>query len=111
MEERKDHKLPISAQFTAQHYEILAKWLTEVALLLLASLVVQKISLGQVTDPVLYSSGVISLILHYAAVRALLSYNGNDPTIEPSWRRPPTVRRGTPEPGTATSHVRVAMPP
>ena len=72
MEKGKDHTLPIAARFTARHYEILAKWLKEVALLLLASLVVQKIFLGQVTDPVLYISGVMSLMLYYAAIRFLI---------------------------------------
>ena len=73
MEKGKDHKLPLSARLTARHYELLAKWLKEVALLLLASLVVQKIFVGQVTDPVLYISGVISLMLYYASIRLLIN--------------------------------------
>jgi hypothetical protein len=55
-----------------RHYETLAKWCKEVALLILASLVVQKIFLGDVADPVLYLSAVVSLILYYTAFRILI---------------------------------------
>jgi hypothetical protein len=72
MEHGKGRQIPMPVQLTARHYETLAKWLKEVALLLLASLVVQKIFLGLVTDPVLYVSAFVSLSLYYVSYRLLI---------------------------------------
>jgi len=48
--------------------EIYAKWVKEVALLVLAGIVVQKIATGtSLSDPVVVVSGIISLCLYYQA--------------------------------------------
>lgn len=48
--------------------EIYAKWVKEVALLVLAGIVVQKIATGtSLSDPVVVVSGIISLGLYYQA--------------------------------------------
>ena len=58
---------------SANHYEHAAKWLKEVALLFLASLVVQKIFVGApLSDPVVAVGAIVSLVLYYLAFRLLL---------------------------------------
>ena len=66
--ERQQKKRPL----LSKHYEELAKWFERVALLLLASLVVQKIFVGEVDDPVLYVSATVSLFFYFAAYRLLI---------------------------------------
>ena len=52
--------------------EIYAKWVKEVALLVLAAIVVQKIAIGaSLADPVVIISGGISLSLYYQAKRLI----------------------------------------
>lgn len=55
-----------------RHYKTVAKWLKEVALLFLASLVVQKIVTGaRLTDPVVVVGVVSSFFLYALAVHLL----------------------------------------
>lgn len=52
--------------------EIYAKWVKEVALLVLAAIVVHKIATGvSLADPVVVVSGIISLLLYYQAKRLI----------------------------------------
>ncbi len=54
------------------HYREIAKWFERVALLVLASLVVHKIVLGQIGDPTVYISVVVSLTLYTFAYQLLI---------------------------------------
>ncbi len=60
-------------KLTDRHYETVAKWLKEVALLFLASLVVQKIVTGAaLTDPVVVVGAAVSFFLYVIALHLLL---------------------------------------
>lgn len=54
------------------HYKELAKWLERVAILVLASLVVQKIVLGGISDPLIYVGLIISLTAYFFAYKLLI---------------------------------------
>lgn len=55
-----------------EHYKEIAKWFERVALLVLASLVVHKIVLGQIGDPTVYISVMVSLVLYVLAYQLLI---------------------------------------
>lgn len=58
---------------SSRHYETIARWLKEVGLLVLASLVVQKIFLGApLSDPVVGIGLAVSLMFYGSAFGFLL---------------------------------------
>lgn len=61
-----------SGRLSKEHYKELSKWFERVAVLVLASLVVQKILLGGLGSPTIYLGAVASLILYFVAYQLLI---------------------------------------
>lgn len=59
-------------QLSEKHYAEMSKWVEKVALLLFASLVVQKLFVHELADPFLYGGAVVSLFLYYVAYTLLI---------------------------------------
>ena len=59
-------------RLSKDHYKELAKWFERVAILVLASLVVQKIVLGRIGDPLIYVGLGASLTFYLAAYKLLI---------------------------------------
>jgi len=55
-----------------EYYREVAKWLERVALLVLASLVVQKIVLGEINNPLVYVGLSVSLVMYFCAYKLLI---------------------------------------
>ena len=62
----------INKGLSREHYKEIAKWFERVALLVLASLVVHKIVVGQISDPTVYVSVIVSLMLYTLAYQLLI---------------------------------------
>ena len=60
------------SRLAKEHYKEIAKWAERVALLVLGSLAVYKIVLGEISDPVVYTSLVISFIIYFFAYQLLV---------------------------------------
>lgn len=59
-------------RLSSDHYKELAKWFERVAILVLASLVVQKIVLGGISDPLVYIGLVVSFAMYTSAYKLLI---------------------------------------
>ena len=58
---------------SAHHYKTLAKWVKEIGLVSLATLVIQKIFLGTpLGDPVVVTGAMVSLLIYLSATYLLL---------------------------------------
>ncbi len=60
-------------EMTGRHYETVARWIKEIALLVLAALVIQNIVAGSaLTNPHVLIGGAVSLLGYVLAIRFLL---------------------------------------
>jgi len=59
-------------RLSTDHYKELAKWLERAALLMFGSLVVQKIVLGGISDPLVYLGLSVSLLAYFYAYKLLI---------------------------------------
>ena len=60
------------SKLSQEHYKELAKWFERVAVLVLASLVIQKIVFGRFGDPVIYLGAIAVLVFYLIAYQLLI---------------------------------------
>mgnify|MGYP001607264935 CR=1 FL=1 len=61
-----------SRGLSRDHYKELAKWLERVAILMFASLVVERIVFGGISDPLIYVGLLVSLAVYFSAYKLLI---------------------------------------
>ncbi|TSC69350.1 MAG: hypothetical protein G01um101466_74 [Parcubacteria group bacterium Gr01-1014_66] len=72
MEDKRSESRQERKEWSAHHYEIMAKWTKEIALLLFASLVIQEIVISRtVATPFIVAGGIITLGAYMGALYLL----------------------------------------